>query len=44
MNRDPRSIILGFVVLFTVVGLANIMFWGLTTFVIFTVLQWMGVL
>ena len=36
--------ILGFVVLFTVVALANIMFWGLTTFVIFTVLQWMGVL
>ena len=44
MNRDPRSMILGFVVLFTVVALANIMFWGLTTFVIFTVLQWMGVL
>jgi hypothetical protein len=44
MNRDPRSVFLGFVVLCTVVALGNIMFWGLTTFVIFTVLQWMGVL
>jgi len=44
MNRDPRSIILRFVVLCTVVALGNIMFWGLVTFVIFTVLQWMGVL
>ena len=44
MNRDPRSMILGLVVLLTVVALGNIMFWGLLTFVIFTVLQWMGVL
>jgi len=44
MNRETSSMILGFVVLFTVVGLANIMFWGLTTFVMFTVLRWMGIL
>lgn len=44
MNRDPRSVLLGFAVLCTVVGLANILFWGLTTFVIVSVLQWMGIL
>jgi hypothetical protein len=43
MNRDPSSVLLGFAILFTVVALANIMFWGLTTFVIISVMQWMGV-
>lgn len=43
MNRDPRSVLLGFAVLCTVVG-ANVLFWGLTTFVIVSVLQWMGIL
>jgi hypothetical protein len=36
-----------FIGLFTVgifLVLSNVVFWGLTTFVIFTVLQWMGVL
>jgi hypothetical protein len=44
MNRDPCSVLLGFAIIFTVVALANIMFWGLTTFVIISVLQWVGVL
>ena len=44
MNRETSSVILGFAIIFTVVALANIMFWGLTTFVIISVLQWMGVL
>jgi hypothetical protein len=44
MKRETSSVILEFAIIFTVVALANIMFWGLTTFVIFSVLQWMGVL
>ena len=44
MNRETSSVILGFAIIFAVVALANIMFWGLTTFVIISMLQWMGVL
>ncbi len=44
MKADKSSMLLALVIFCTVVALANIMFWGLTTFVIFSVLQWMGVL
>lgn len=44
MKRETSSMFLGIAVIGTLVALANIMFWGLTTFVVFSVLRWMGVL
>lgn len=44
MKADKSSMLLAFVVFCTVVALGNILFWGLTTFVVFSMLQWMGVL
>jgi hypothetical protein len=39
-----RRTFIGLVTAGTLLVLSNVLFWGLVTFVILTVLQWMGVL
>lgn len=44
MKPVMRRTFVGLVAVGTLLVFSNVLFWGLTTFVIFTVLQWMGVL
>lgn len=43
MKPATRTALLGLCTVGTLLILSNVLFWGLTTFVVFTVLRWMGI-